>query len=259
MLTDYEITAGNTGLAKVAVQCSVDTFEVNKNLVLRINISGEKPAHRKYAKRCTPLLTDYINTLKYILISTFFLTIGCKPLSGVGNREIKKDPISKNTLHELNGIYSNQSDTVYGKVKDKSPFLSTDLNSTAILDQLLFAPPTKSYRGMDGEIIKPEEKWIKIEFTSRKKATISMFYNEKFIFSKNIHGKSKKGYFYLRPKVIILPLFPLFFGYSFERTRIGKSGDSLIIDSSENTWIVAFISGVIHRGYTSSIYNKRVQ
>ena len=31
---------GNTGLAKVAVQCSADTFTVNQSLVLRINISS---------------------------------------------------------------------------------------------------------------------------------------------------------------------------------------------------------------------------
>jgi len=33
--------AGNSGLAKVAVECSVDTFLVNQSLVLRINICGE--------------------------------------------------------------------------------------------------------------------------------------------------------------------------------------------------------------------------
>ena len=31
----------NMGLAKVAVQCSADTFVVNQSLVLRINICGE--------------------------------------------------------------------------------------------------------------------------------------------------------------------------------------------------------------------------
>jgi hypothetical protein len=31
----------NTGLAKVAVQCSADTFVVNQSLVLRINICGK--------------------------------------------------------------------------------------------------------------------------------------------------------------------------------------------------------------------------
>ncbi len=34
-------TAHNTGLAKVAVQCSADTFVVNRTLVLRINICSE--------------------------------------------------------------------------------------------------------------------------------------------------------------------------------------------------------------------------
>jgi hypothetical protein len=34
-------TTHNTGLAKVAVQCSADTFVVNQSLVLRINICGE--------------------------------------------------------------------------------------------------------------------------------------------------------------------------------------------------------------------------
>jgi hypothetical protein len=33
--------AANTGLAKVAVSCSADTFVVNQSLVLRINICGE--------------------------------------------------------------------------------------------------------------------------------------------------------------------------------------------------------------------------
>ena len=43
--------AANTGLAKLAVQCSAHTFVVNQTLVLRINICAEKPAHRKSAKR----------------------------------------------------------------------------------------------------------------------------------------------------------------------------------------------------------------
>jgi hypothetical protein len=34
-------TTANTGLAKVAVQRSADTYVVNQSLVLRINISGE--------------------------------------------------------------------------------------------------------------------------------------------------------------------------------------------------------------------------
>jgi len=48
-----EITTANTGLAKVAVQCSADTFVVNQSLVLRINICGEnrhlRQARNRYA------------------------------------------------------------------------------------------------------------------------------------------------------------------------------------------------------------------
>ena len=43
--------AGNTGLAKVAVQCSADTFVVNQSLVLRINICGENRHLRQARKR----------------------------------------------------------------------------------------------------------------------------------------------------------------------------------------------------------------
>ncbi|MCC6836169.1 MAG: hypothetical protein IT213_14375 [Cytophagales bacterium] len=45
------ITAHNTGLAKVAVQCSADTFLVNQSLVLRINICGENRHLRQARKR----------------------------------------------------------------------------------------------------------------------------------------------------------------------------------------------------------------
>jgi len=41
----------NTGLAKVAVQCSAETFLVNQTLVLRINICGENRHLRQSAKR----------------------------------------------------------------------------------------------------------------------------------------------------------------------------------------------------------------
>ena len=43
--------AGNTGLAKVAVQCSADTFVVNQSYVLRINICGENRHLRQARNR----------------------------------------------------------------------------------------------------------------------------------------------------------------------------------------------------------------
>jgi len=50
-LTMDKATAGNSGLAKVAVQCSADTFVVNQTLILRINICGKNRHLRQAAKR----------------------------------------------------------------------------------------------------------------------------------------------------------------------------------------------------------------
>ncbi len=48
-----ECRTANTGLAKVAVQCSADTFVVNQSLVLRINICGKNRHLRQARKRQT--------------------------------------------------------------------------------------------------------------------------------------------------------------------------------------------------------------
>ena len=50
-MTTERTPACNTGLAKVAVQCSADTFVVNQSLVLRINICGENRHLRQARKR----------------------------------------------------------------------------------------------------------------------------------------------------------------------------------------------------------------
>jgi len=44
-------TGYNTGLAKVAVQCSADTFVVKESLVHRINICGENRHLRQARNR----------------------------------------------------------------------------------------------------------------------------------------------------------------------------------------------------------------
>ena len=48
---EKEHRSDNTGLAKVAVQCSADTFVVNQSLVLRINICGENRHLRQARNR----------------------------------------------------------------------------------------------------------------------------------------------------------------------------------------------------------------
>ena len=48
---DRRRAAFNTGLAKVAVQCSADIFVLNQSLVLRINICSENRHLRQARKR----------------------------------------------------------------------------------------------------------------------------------------------------------------------------------------------------------------
>ena len=49
--TTEKTPACNSGLAKVAVSFSADTFVVNQSSVLRTKFCAEKPAHRQSAKR----------------------------------------------------------------------------------------------------------------------------------------------------------------------------------------------------------------
>lgn len=48
---EQESRTANTGLAKVAVQCSADKFVVNQSLVLRISNCGENRHLRQAPKR----------------------------------------------------------------------------------------------------------------------------------------------------------------------------------------------------------------
>jgi hypothetical protein len=54
--------AYNSGLAKVAVQCSADTFVCNQSLVLRINICGKIRHLRQAANR---YVQPYRNTKQH--------------------------------------------------------------------------------------------------------------------------------------------------------------------------------------------------
>lgn len=51
-MTDERITGHNSTFAIGGVSSSADSFVVAESFVLRINISGKNPAHRKSAKRC---------------------------------------------------------------------------------------------------------------------------------------------------------------------------------------------------------------
>jgi len=54
-MTEKKATHNST-FAIGGVSCSADSFVVAESSVLRINICGENPAHRKSAKRCMQLV-----------------------------------------------------------------------------------------------------------------------------------------------------------------------------------------------------------
>ena len=68
--------ATNSGLAKVAVQCSADTFVVNQSLVLRINICGKNRHLRQAAKRQAvkkPCFSQFYSKKTLVNFNTFAL------------------------------------------------------------------------------------------------------------------------------------------------------------------------------------------
>ncbi len=62
-------TTTNSTFAIGGVSCSADSFVVAESFVLRINISGKNPAHRKSANRYMQFLMKQISAI----ILTFFL------------------------------------------------------------------------------------------------------------------------------------------------------------------------------------------
>ena len=199
--------------------------------------------------------------MKSISYFFFFLTIlfSCKSLSSLGLRDHPVVPVHKKNPGELNGLYSNKHYTICGKLRHIPSSGHNELEKSSALTQLIMIVPDKFYRDESGEIIKEEDKWIKLEFSSKNKASIGLYRNETLMFSKTIHGKFRNNYFYLRPKAFVLPFVPLLFGYNFERARIGKSGNNLIIDYSVNRWGFALVAGGSDKGYTSSVYKSKAK
>lgn len=68
------------------------------------------------------------------------------------------------------------------------------------------------------------QKWgqcsVQIDFLTDKKAEISLIYEDSIIQSRKIRGKFENGYFHKRPAFLIIPLFPLAFGYNTDATDL---------------------------------------
>jgi len=195
----------------------------------------------------------------FIILGLLLTIMSCKPLSKLRIEGYPIEKISKDNYTELNGIYSNQFDTIIGKLEHSPGHGTFDiLNEQTIMSQLFWPTPEQALKDDFGKRIEPEYISVKIEFESSKKAIVSMYQNDQLLFSKSIRGKFKNGYFYLRPKFFIIPLFPLIYGHHFERTRIGKTGNNLTIDYNINTFFIMVMGGGFDKGYASSIYRHKL-
>lgn len=155
------------------------------------------------------------------------------------------DQVRKDNFYKLNGTYNNLQDTAFGQIVHL-PYTGMKEDNRSLLNRLfLFFPDKGAYE---------KDIFVKIEFTSKKKAVVSAYQHGQIFFTKNIRGRFKNGYFYLRPKVFLIPFFPVLYAHNFERTRFGKVGNNLIVDHTIKMWGFALFAGGSDSGVSTSIY-----
>lgn len=184
--------------------------------------------------------------LNLIIITFLILACSCKPLKNHSPSKNLLDTVAKENFTALNGVYKNKQDTVFGKIRH-SPHHSIADNNESLIDRLFVLVPDK--RGFY------ETTLVDIEFISKGKARIKAYRNDTLVFSKNLKGKFKDGYFYVNPRVYIIPFFPLYYVHNFERVRIAQYNGNLIVDHTKMLWGFAFMGGGSEYGSSTSIYS----
>lgn len=189
----------------------------------------------------------FYRILFFCLIS--FLMIGCKGLKDLSTKNVKVEKINQQNFKELNGTYSNRQDTVFGGIEHR-PYRGVNEYNKTLLDRLFIFYPNETYH--DSVI-------IKLDFISSKKARVQALKNDSIIFSRDIRGKIKRGYFYVRPRILMIPFFPVLYVHNFQRIRIGMVNDGIIIDHTIRMWGFALFAGASENGRSSAIYQNYIE
>ena len=179
----------------------------------------------------------------YLMLITF-LSVSCSSLSNLSNSTYPITHLNKENFQNLNGIYENYQDTVFGKITHH-PGRGFNENNISLLNRLFIFIPNEAYN---------EKTAIEIKFVTNRKAEINTYLDDSLITSRKIRGRFKQGYFYTRPKILIIPFFPVLYVHDFERVRIGKTESNLIIDHSIRSWGFALFAGGSDLGSNTSIY-----
>lgn len=198
--------------------------------------------------------------MNYFLFALLvILTVSCNHLERLkAFEDYPVTPVSKDNYRELNGTYSNQSDTAIGTCYNSHFSDSTEtLEVDYLLESLITNIPESAYRDSAGNLRTSEKGWIQIDFTSPSSAVIRYYRGNQFIFSEEIFGKMKKGYFYRRPRWYFAPFIPLFFAYNNELVRIGKSGEHLVVDYYLNSWGMILIAGGSIKNRSKAVYTRK--
>lgn len=168
-------------------------------------------------------------------------------MKNLAQAEYPIEPIKREDFSRLDGTYNNRQEIVFGQIVHM-PYRGMNENDRILLDRLFVNFPDKAYE---------KDVELKIEFTSCRKATVTAYQNGQIFLTKNIRGKFKKGYFYVRPKVFVIPFFPVFYWHNFERVRLGKVGDDLVVDHTLRSWGFALFAGGLDKGCSTSIYKRQ--
>ncbi len=189
----------------------------------------------------------HTNGLLILLILTS--STGCQSLKNMSSNDYQIDNLKKYDFEKLNGIYKNTQDTVFGEIVHK-PYRGINENDRNLLERLFIFLPDKAYE---------ENVTVKIEFISKRQANINAYQNGQMFLSKRIRGRFKDGYFYVKPKIFLIPFFPILYAHNFERVRIGKVENDIIVDHTIKAWGFALFAGASDSGRSTSIYKADKQ
>ncbi len=187
-----------------------------------------------------------LHIIGVLILLILISLIGCQPLKNMSSNDYQIVNLKKHDFKKLNGIYKNTQDTVFGQIVHM-PYRGINENNRNLLDRLFIFLPDKAYE---------ENVTVKVEFISKRQANVSAYQNGQIFLSKKIRGKFKDGYFYVKPKIFLIPFFPIFYVHNFERVRVGKVKNDIIIDHTIKMWGFALFAGGSDSGRSTSIYKS---
>jgi len=158
-----------------------------------------------------------------IWLLTPLLFAACTPLREIG--QPMTQATDRNTHASLAGQYTNKTPDIY------APLLWE-----------IVAPYQGSLRKGDTRaIVTWDSLYIDVNPTSKDEITFNLCDERGLVRSKTIRGKYKHGYFYSRQKMVLVPFFPLFFHYNFQRFRVGPADNSLVVHERRNSISLFFL------------------